>query len=128
MFCKLFDFPKDTRMIKEELIEIWMAQGLISHPKGGHLPVEDMGSNYFNILQRSSLLQDLEKDIYNNISCKMHDLVHDFALEVSNNYLFDTEDGSAINNEAEVVHLNLTLRKWKMLKNMEKIPPKLRTL
>ncbi|KAL3509233.1 hypothetical protein ACH5RR_028634 [Cinchona calisaya] len=122
-------FPKDTRMIKEELIQIWMAQGLINHPKGGdHLQMEDIGSNYFNILLRSSLLQDPEKDIYDNIiSCKMHDLVHDFSLEVSNNYLFDTENGSVIKNDTEVVHLNLILREGKML-NVEGIPPKLRTL
>ncbi|KAL3509091.1 hypothetical protein ACH5RR_028492 [Cinchona calisaya] len=129
-FASCFIFPKDTRMEKEELIQIWMAQGLINHSKGGgHLQMEDIGSNYFNILMRSSLLQDPKRDEYNNIvSCKMHDLVHDFSLKMSNNYLFDTEDGLVINNDAEVLHLNLILHEGKMLKNVERIPPKLRTL
>ncbi|KAL3497586.1 hypothetical protein ACH5RR_040318 [Cinchona calisaya] len=44
-------FPKDTRLNKDQLVQIWMAQGLIN-PKGSHTQMEDTGSDYVNMLLR----------------------------------------------------------------------------
>ncbi|KAK2376504.1 putative disease resistance protein RGA1 [Trifolium repens] len=76
-FCALF--PKDTVMLKEELIHLWMANGFISSRE--NLEVEDVGSMIWNELCQKSFFQDIkmEKQYYGQFSFKMHDLVHDLA-------------------------------------------------
>ncbi|XP_027075520.1 putative disease resistance protein RGA3 [Coffea arabica] len=128
-FASCSIFPKDTVMEKESLIQIWMAQGLINDAKGGgHLQMEDIGSDYFNILLRSSLLQATFGNSINKIKfCRMHDLVHDLSLQVSNNCCLNTEDGMEVSHDDEVMHLIIILSQGKMLKNIKGIPPNLQT-
>ncbi|KAM4105759.1 hypothetical protein ACB094_04G016800 [Castanea mollissima] len=81
-YCSIF--PKDYRINKEELIQLWMAEGFLQPSLGSCLVMEDIGNMCFDILLGNSLFQDEEKDDYDNIiMCKMHDLVHDLALLVS---------------------------------------------
>ncbi|KAK1364473.1 putative disease resistance protein RGA3 [Heracleum sosnowskyi] len=78
---------KDSVIYKSELIQIWMALGFLLPPRGSNALMEDIGSEYFNILLWNSLLQDVARDEFGNItSCKMHDLVHDLALDVSKHH------------------------------------------
>ncbi|KAL3497589.1 hypothetical protein ACH5RR_040321 [Cinchona calisaya] len=128
-------FPKDTLLDTDKVVQVWMAQGLINPLKGSDLQMEDIGSNYVNMLLQRSLLQNPKKDIFNNITqCKMHDLVHDFSLHVSKNYCFNLEveshDQTAAGNDIKAEHLMLISGKQKMIKkeNLEGIPSKLRTL
>ncbi|XP_058183936.1 putative disease resistance RPP13-like protein 1 [Rhododendron vialii] len=80
-YCSVF--PKDKIIIKDKLIQLWMALGYLQPPSRTNLEVEDIGNEYFNILLRRSLFQEVKLDEYNNIiSCKMHDVVHDLAIEV----------------------------------------------
>nr|XP_027062077.1 putative disease resistance protein RGA3 [Coffea arabica]XP_027062078.1 putative disease resistance protein RGA3 [Coffea arabica]XP_027062079.1 putative disease resistance protein RGA3 [Coffea arabica]XP_027062080.1 putative disease resistance protein RGA3 [Coffea arabica] len=130
-FASCSIFPTDTDMEKESLIQIWMAQGLINDAKGGggHMQMEDIGSDYFNILLRSSLLQASSwNSIYGIKRCRMHDLVHDLSLQVSNNRFFDTEDGMEVSHHDEVMHLTIIGSQGKVLKNIEGIPLNLQTL
>ncbi|KAK4566178.1 hypothetical protein RGQ29_002413 [Quercus rubra] len=81
-YCSIF--PKDYMIYKEELIELWMAEGFLQPTLGSCLVMEDIGNMFFDILLANSLFQDEVKDKYDNIIiCKMHDLVHDLALSVS---------------------------------------------
>ena len=46
--------------------------------------MEDIGNTYFNILLATSFFQNARKDACDDIiSCKMNNLVHDFAISIS---------------------------------------------
>ena len=78
-FCAIF--PKDREILKEELIQLWMANGFISSM--GNLEVEDVGNMVWRELYQKSFFQDIKMDEYSgDISFKMHDLVHDLAQSV----------------------------------------------
>ncbi|KAH9713299.1 hypothetical protein KPL71_020301 [Citrus sinensis] len=76
-YCAIF--PKDSRLEKDKLIRLWMAQDYLK-VKGR----EDMvvGEGYFENLAMRSLFQDFERSEHDGgkiISCQMHDMVHDFS-------------------------------------------------
>ncbi|GKC29151.1 CC-NBS-LRR resistance protein [Tanacetum coccineum] len=80
-FCSIFE---DTFMIKKELIQLWMALGLLQVDGTRNRDMEDVGNDIFNILVSNSLFQDVGMDEYGYVcGCKMHDLVHDLSLHIS---------------------------------------------
>ncbi|XP_015165851.1 putative disease resistance protein RGA4 [Solanum tuberosum] len=80
-------FPKDFEFEKEQLIQLWMAEGFLCPSQ--EIPVmEDVGNKFFQHLLKYSLLQDFELDEHNNIThCNMHDL----AGDTLKSKLFDTK-------------------------------------
>ena len=81
-YCSIF--PKNYEINKEELIQLWMAEGFLQPFQRSNLVMDNIGNMHFDILLANSLFQDVEKDVYDNIkSCKMHDLVHDLVLSIS---------------------------------------------
>ncbi|KAG5582639.1 hypothetical protein H5410_053266 [Solanum commersonii] len=82
-------FPKDLEFEKDQLIQLWMAEGFL-HPCQETTVMEDIGNKFFQILLRNSLLQDVKLDEHSNIThCKMHDLVHDLAGDILKSKLID---------------------------------------
>ncbi|KAL8556677.1 hypothetical protein ACS0TY_004213 [Phlomoides rotata] len=71
-------FPKDYVIDVESLIGNWMALGYLGSNSDD---MELKGKECFDVLAMRSLFQDFKKDYYSNeiYSCKMHDIVHDFA-------------------------------------------------
>ncbi|KAK1364368.1 hypothetical protein POM88_039929 [Heracleum sosnowskyi] len=103
-YCSIL--PKDSEIYKDELIQIWMALGFLSGD-GGVL-MEDIGNEYFEILLWNCLLQDVERDEYGNIyKCKMHDLVHDLALNVSSSYSATVVTSQDINKVSKALYVRL---------------------
>ena len=81
-YCSIF--PKNYEINKEELIQLWMAEGFLQPFQRSNLVMDNIGNMHFDILLANSLFQDVEKDVYDNIkSCKMHDLAHDLVLSIS---------------------------------------------
>ncbi|CAN6699356.1 unnamed protein product [Malus baccata var. baccata] len=74
-YCSMF--VKDFEIEKDDLVQLWMAQGYLH--SSSNMSMEDMGNEYFNILLQNSLFQDAREDWNGNTECKMHDLVHDLA-------------------------------------------------
>ncbi|XP_047979505.1 disease resistance protein RGA2-like [Salvia hispanica] len=74
-------YPKDHRMHAGTLIEEWMALGYIRSDSGNGA-LELKGRENLRNLAMRSLFQDIEKsELGDEIEwCKMHDIVHDFAL------------------------------------------------
>ncbi|CAL2267851.1 unnamed protein product [Prunus armeniaca] len=85
VYCSMF--TKDFEIEKDDLIQLWMAQGLLHpSPNNSDLEMEDVGNQYFNILLENSFFQDVRMDYYYGTiiaTCKIHDLVHDLAEDVS---------------------------------------------
>ncbi|KAH9689102.1 hypothetical protein KPL70_015355 [Citrus sinensis] len=114
-YCAVF--PKDYDIQKEELIELWMAQGYLSEK--GAKEMEDIGAEYFNILASRSFFQDFDRGDDGEISnCKMHDIVHDFAQYLCSNECLTVEIHSGSSEEStmssfeekKIRHLMLIVR------------------
>ncbi|XP_038877687.1 putative disease resistance protein RGA1 [Benincasa hispida] len=86
-FAYCSNFPQDYDFKKDELIQMWIAQGFIqSQQERENLVMEDIGEEYFNFLLSRSLFQDVIRDENKRIiTFKMHDLMHDIACAISNN-------------------------------------------
>ncbi|KAL8458165.1 hypothetical protein ACS0TY_035883 [Phlomoides rotata] len=82
-YCAVF--PKDTKIVVEDLIHNWMALGYLDHEGREFYDMENKGREFYDVLVNNSLLQDLVEDDSNEIhSCKMLDTVHDFAQSLWN--------------------------------------------
>ncbi|KAL6644428.1 hypothetical protein ACP70R_016036 [Stipagrostis hirtigluma subsp. patula] len=92
-FCAIF--PKDYVMEKDKLIQLWMANGFIH--EDGTMNFAQKGDFVFNELAWRSFLHDVKEiTFYTNISykavgCKMHDLMHDLAKDVTDECAFAEE-------------------------------------
>jgi leucine-rich repeat protein SHOC2 len=74
-YCSLY--PKDWEIEKDELIQLWMAQGYIG--------CSIVGNQFVDILLMKSLFQDAEFEDGYISRFKMHDLIHDIARQVAGN-------------------------------------------
>ncbi|KAJ4715558.1 putative Nbs-lrr resistance protein [Melia azedarach] len=82
-YCALF--PKDYIFEKENLIQLWMAQGFLSTSMKNQR-LEDVGDEYFMDLLSGTFLQELKEEARfpqgRVMPCKMHVLMHDLAQSV----------------------------------------------
>ncbi|XP_027358414.1 putative disease resistance protein RGA3 [Abrus precatorius] len=78
-YCSIY--PKDWEIEKNELIQLWMAQGYLE------FEIEDMeevGNQLVYTLLMKSFFEAAKFDKYGNVlSFKMHDLIHDLAQYVA---------------------------------------------
>ncbi|AES98679.1 putative P-loop containing nucleoside triphosphate hydrolase, leucine-rich repeat domain, L [Medicago truncatula] len=100
-FCAIF--PKDREILKEELIQLWMANGFIAKR---NLEVEDVGNMVWKELYKKSFFQDSKMDEYSgDISFKMHDLVHDLAQSVMGQECMCLENKNTTNLSKSTHHI-----------------------
>ena len=94
-YCSIF--PKDYQIGRDQLIDLWMSQGY----------VDDFikGQECFDSLAMRSFFQDFEKSERSGAicSCKMHDIMHDFAQFLTKNKSIIVERGS-IKEKMESLH------------------------
>jgi hypothetical protein len=97
-YCAVF--PKDERFYKDELVLLWMAQGFIDVEENMEMKAEE----YWEDLANRSFFQDFEENQYNDgrISCKMHDIMHDFAHSRTKNECFTFHGEKEFMNVYEV--------------------------
>ncbi|GLT57076.1 hypothetical protein SLA2020_300750 [Shorea laevis] len=78
-YCALF--PKDYEFDKEELVRLWMAEGLLQQQSHGKKQMEeDIGHQYFQELLSRSLFQRSSRV---ELRFVMHDLINDLAVDVA---------------------------------------------
>ncbi|GLT33390.1 hypothetical protein SLA2020_079860 [Shorea laevis] len=105
-YCSIF--PKDFLIEKDDLVQLWMAQGYLQQPNEKSMTMEDIGDAYFNYLLSNSLFQDVRRMSYGDIIyCKMHDVVHDLALAISKDETFTLKAGCKIDENASILHLRV---------------------
>ncbi|XWS24341.1 hypothetical protein CRYUN_Cryun28dG0093000 [Craigia yunnanensis] len=76
-------YPKDHKIKVQALIQFWIAQGLVKQSNPSQ-SLENIGFGYFKDLVERSFFQEVENEQWwDDISCKMHDLMHDLAESVA---------------------------------------------
>ncbi|XVF77601.1 hypothetical protein PTKIN_Ptkin14bG0059000 [Pterospermum kingtungense] len=88
-FCSIF--PKDYKINKNRLIQLWKAQGYIESSIRNEVSL-DLGDQYFNDLASRSFFQEVEDNRYGIITCTMHDLIHDLAQLVAGSSFYTVKD------------------------------------
>ncbi|KAG6499823.1 hypothetical protein ZIOFF_039616 [Zingiber officinale] len=122
-------FPKDTGFDSEEIVRLWMSQGLL--PLDGDKRAEDIGRSYIKRLAERSIIH-LEWDDTFLMEWKyflMHDLVHDLAQYIAQDeYLCVMDNKFDTKKLQKFRHLSFNVECHKL--NIEALPePKLlRTL
>ncbi|XVF45451.1 hypothetical protein PTKIN_Ptkin02bG0207500 [Pterospermum kingtungense] len=83
-FLYLSVFPEDYEIPAVELIQLWVAEDLVSLEKGerdGEEMVEDVAEHYLNELAERYMVQvGLRDSSFKILTCRMHDLVRDLCL------------------------------------------------
>ncbi|KAL5570572.1 hypothetical protein UlMin_027147 [Ulmus minor] len=105
LFCSYF--PKDHSIRRDDLIQLWLSQGYLSTTRN----YQEQGLVCFRNLAKRSLFQDFGKDDLGDIvECKMHDIVHDFALFLTENEFFNMKlNGEEIEVNKRARHYTLLL-------------------
>ncbi|KAF8685911.1 hypothetical protein HU200_043831 [Digitaria exilis] len=78
VFCSMF--PKDFCFDRDEIVDIWVAQGFVE-PRGS-MRSEDVGFTYLDELRNRFLFQ-ADPKFPNKPRYVMHDLIHDMAVSFS---------------------------------------------
>ncbi|KAL7614516.1 hypothetical protein Lser_V15G05595 [Lactuca serriola] len=100
-YCSIFE--KHKVMEREELVQLWMALGLVQANEERNKEMEDVGNDIFQNLVSNSLFQDVERDEYGHITrCSMHDLVHDLSSSLSKHESLRLVD--ATNDDIACIH------------------------
>lgn len=106
-YCSMF--PPGHMFARDELVELWMAEGFIKTTKGDE-QMEDVGQNYFDELVSCSFLQTTKTaDGSENERFTMHDLLHELAAMVSGNDCFRVEEGKNKEFPPDARHLFINL-------------------
>ncbi|KEH16618.1 putative disease resistance protein RGA3 [Medicago truncatula] len=108
-FCAVF--PKDYEMVKENLIQLWMANGLVT--SRGNLQMEHVGNEVWNELYQRSLFEEVKSDFVGNITFKMHDFVHDLAVSIMGDECISSDASNLTNLSIRVHHISLFDKKFR---------------
>ncbi|XP_045832555.1 putative disease resistance protein RGA4 isoform X1 [Trifolium pratense] len=122
-YCSLY--PKGWQIEKDELIQLWMAQGYLEF-SGEHDSMEDIGNQFVMTFLKKLFFEDAKMDDDGHVySFKMHDLMHDLAMYAADGdccYL-DSETKGLVRSP---VHVSLKPKAVHLLDSLDR--SRLRTL
>jgi hypothetical protein len=105
-YCSLY--PKDFRYDNIELMQSWMANGLLQNSNKSARDLEDIGQQYLNELLSRSFFQEIEQNDHSWFSFKIHDLLHDLSLHVAqNDYYCLIDSTKSTNNFEKARHVSI---------------------
>ncbi|KAF8036770.1 hypothetical protein BT93_C2473 [Corymbia citriodora subsp. variegata] len=105
-YCSIF--PKDCKYEKDQLILLWIAEGLIKQPKDSRT-LEEVGDQCFCDLVSRSLLHRVS-DVES--SFLMHELVNDLARYVAGQSFFSLDGGNAHQVSSSTRHLSFVRTRY----------------
>ncbi|CAI0418712.1 unnamed protein product [Linum tenue] len=133
-YCSLF--PKDCEIDVRMLVQLWMGQGYIDCSQSSSSNLYDTGVEYFKSMLSKSFFQESSLNQLGDLDvCKMHDLMHDLALEVAGKENFTLRASNSMVNDDinfdRLLHLSIDFEEilresWKVPGLLLK-PTKLRT-
>ncbi|XP_072981607.1 disease resistance protein RGA2-like [Typha angustifolia] len=123
-FAYLSIYPKDWRFKREDVIRMWMAQGMIHHDST-RKRIEDVGEGYLNELISKSFFQSTR---YYENHYTIHDLLHDLAESVSKEDCLRIEGDEFGTIPKTILHLYLNPKHLAKLKEYTFVLNNLRTL
>ncbi|KAL4600864.1 hypothetical protein ACB092_11G230600, partial [Castanea dentata] len=112
-YCSIF--PKDYEFKKEQLIQLWMAEDLLQHPRRNKR-MEEVGDEYFHELVSRSFFQRSGGE---NSCFVMHDLINDLAKFVSGELCFRLEDENSQEISEKTRHLSYVMALQDLFKRFE---------
>ncbi|XP_062199027.1 disease resistance protein RGA2-like [Phragmites australis] len=101
-FCSMF--PKDYSFRRDEIVDIWVAEGFVA--PSGRMRLEDVGNIYLDDL-RSRFLFQADPKFPQADRYVMHDLIHDMAQSVSVDECFLMHDLSQRRMVRTVRHMSV---------------------
>ncbi|XP_040990997.1 putative disease resistance RPP13-like protein 1 [Juglans microcarpa x Juglans regia] len=104
-YCSIF--PKDHYFEKEDLILLWMAEGLLPQVTGKTM--EQIGHDYFVDLVSRSLFQQSSES---TLEFGMHDLINDLARFVSGQFTFRLEGENSLDIVNKTRHFSFFLNQY----------------
>ncbi|KAL1332096.1 hypothetical protein AAHE18_11G003500 [Arachis hypogaea] len=98
-YCAIFS--KNSKLQKEALVQLWMAQGFVCVSQN-EKSIEEVGGEYFDeLVARSLIRRSVDGQHF-----EMHDLINDLATMVSSPYCKRCEDQKAVENQNKIRHLS----------------------
>ncbi|KAF7046655.1 hypothetical protein CFC21_055673 [Triticum aestivum] len=105
LYCSLF--PKGHKYVIDELVHLWMVEGLIDS-YNQNKRVEDIGRDCFKEMISVSFFQPVyKKYTWDTPRYVMHDLLHDLAESLSKEAYFRLEDDKVTEIPSIVRHLSV---------------------
>ncbi|XP_028053766.1 disease resistance protein RGA2-like [Camellia sinensis] len=105
-------FPKDGVMEKDNLIQLWMANGFI--PSKGKTTLH-IGHEIFKDLVWRSFLEEVKERKDGRIFCAMHDLMHDLAQSIMRNECSIMEYHKGMKIPKKIRHLSFNIGSGEMV-------------
>ncbi|KAH7690227.1 disease resistance protein RPS2 protein [Dioscorea alata] len=109
LYCALY--PEDYQILVDELIEYWMAEGLID--EDGSIQTEkDKGHTYLKELKDACMIESINNDKY----VRMHDLIRDLAINTTKE-LFMVKTGSQLKDSPKEEEWVESLQRVSLMRN-----------
>ncbi|CAJ1958959.1 unnamed protein product [Sphenostylis stenocarpa] len=103
-FAYLSIFPKNSKIEKEMVVRLWIAEGLVCQSKSDKT-MEEVGDEYFDELVSRSLIHR-RGSLSGQADFKMHDLINGLATMISSTYCVKCEDPMSRASVERIRHLS----------------------